>query len=153
MNQTAHISLQILAMSNSVETKETRCALNLPARPASITSDFLLLPADPNLRVSASVRPVRRPVSASAPPVKGVLRLVDDARKQFFEENRPEPHFFPFRSNFSGHSSAKLLLLNNLRRIYQKRIFCASWPFPAFSPPFTPGTARTRGRICPDCRC
>ena len=42
MNQTAHISLQLLSISNSVETKVTVCALTSLARPASITSDFLI---------------------------------------------------------------------------------------------------------------
>ncbi|MEM6308553.1 MAG: hypothetical protein AAF754_00775, partial [Pseudomonadota bacterium] len=42
MNQTAHISLQCLQFSNSVETKMTGCALYFLARPASVTSDFFL---------------------------------------------------------------------------------------------------------------
>jgi len=42
MNQTAHISLQILSISKSVETKETEMRPVLLARPASFTSDFLL---------------------------------------------------------------------------------------------------------------
>jgi len=40
MNQTAHISLQILSISNSVETKITGCALSCLARPACIISVF-----------------------------------------------------------------------------------------------------------------
>jgi len=42
MNQTAHISLQKLSISKSVETKETVCALTCLARPASNTSNFSL---------------------------------------------------------------------------------------------------------------
>ena len=40
MNQTAHISLQILSISKSVETKSTRSAINFLAQPASVTSVF-----------------------------------------------------------------------------------------------------------------
>ncbi len=40
MNQTAHISLQILAISKSVETKSNRMRPNFPARPASLASVF-----------------------------------------------------------------------------------------------------------------
>ena len=52
-NQTAHISLQILAISNSVETKSTGCALFFLARPASVTSKFFAsLPSGASLRRS-----------------------------------------------------------------------------------------------------
>ena len=40
MNQTAHISLQILSISNSVETKSTGSAISLLAQPASCISVF-----------------------------------------------------------------------------------------------------------------
>ncbi|WP_238372950.1 hypothetical protein, partial [Heliomarina baculiformis] len=38
-------------------------------------------------RPSPSVPPVWRPVSASAPPVKGYLRMTPDIRKGFFEKD------------------------------------------------------------------
>ena len=71
-------------MSNSVETKLTGCALNLSARPACNTSDVLLC-VSLRSRPSPSVPPVWRPVSASAPPVKGVLVLLRRTRKRFFQ--------------------------------------------------------------------
>ncbi|MFG6592649.1 hypothetical protein, partial [Sulfitobacter sp. 1A12157] len=49
-----------IKFSNSVETKETEMRPNLSARPASITSNSYP-PRDPNIRVSAAVRPVWRP--------------------------------------------------------------------------------------------
>ncbi|WP_231592790.1 hypothetical protein, partial [Pelagovum pacificum] len=79
MNQTAHISLQILAISKSVEAKSDSVRPNFSARPASITSGFLLRLVGPGFRR----RPVWRPVSASAPPVKGYLRFTDLPRKWF----------------------------------------------------------------------
>ena len=42
MNQTAHISLQILSNSKSVETKLNKMRRILLARPASLNSDFRL---------------------------------------------------------------------------------------------------------------
>ena len=72
------------SMSNSVETKLTGCALNLSARPACNTSDVLLC-VSLRSRPSPSVPPVWRPVSASAPPVKGVLVLLRRTRKRFFQ--------------------------------------------------------------------
>ena len=52
-NQTAHISLQCLSISNSVETKSTGCALFFLARPASVTSKFFAsLPSGASLRRS-----------------------------------------------------------------------------------------------------
>ena len=61
MNQTAHISLQILSISNSVETKSTGCALIFSARPACIISVFFLR----LVAVPFPVWPVWRPVGAS----------------------------------------------------------------------------------------
>jgi hypothetical protein len=55
-------------------------ALSLSARPASSVSVFLP-PAPPR-----SLRPVWRPVSASAPPVRGYLRFGAGGRKGFFAE-------------------------------------------------------------------
>ena len=65
MNQTAHISLQILAISKSVETKSTVCALSSLARPASFTSDF-------RFRLVA-VWPVWRPVVRLSAACEGVF--------------------------------------------------------------------------------
>ncbi|CAN0264564.1 unnamed protein product, partial [Chrysoparadoxa australica] len=54
MNQTAHISLQILSISKSVETKSTEMRPNFLARPACLISEFLP-PSRPPLRVSRFV--------------------------------------------------------------------------------------------------
>ncbi len=101
MNQTAHISLQILSISNNVETKVTGCALTCLARPAHSTSDFCLpspycLPA-----MSVCVGPFGVPVCISAPPVRGVLRLVPKVRKCFFQEIAFFP-IFPIYYVFSA---------------------------------------------------
>lgn len=93
MNQTAHISLQILSISNSVETKSTGCALTCLARPASVTSVFVavgtvwLLPCCPS----------GVPLCASAPPVRGLLRRGAGGRNTFFQGKCifcPSPRFF-----------------------------------------------------------
>ena len=53
MNQTAHISLQILSISKSVETRSTRSAIIFLAQPASVTSVFFAsLPSRASLRRS-----------------------------------------------------------------------------------------------------
>ncbi|WP_082852068.1 hypothetical protein, partial [Sulfitobacter sp. HI0054] len=57
-----HISSDI-KFSNSVETKETEMRPNFLARPASNTSNSYP-PRDPNIRVSAAVRPVWHPSGA-----------------------------------------------------------------------------------------
>ena len=57
MNQTAHISLQKLSISKSVETKVTGCALTSLARPASNTSDIFSL----SLLSASLLRSVWRP--------------------------------------------------------------------------------------------
>ena len=80
MNQTAHISLQILSISKSVETKSTRSAINFLAQPASDTSVFF---AGRPLR-ECLAHSVWRPVSASAPPVRGYLRIAAAPRNPFF---------------------------------------------------------------------
>ncbi len=82
MNQTAHISLQCLSISKSVETKLTGCALFSLARPASNASNCL--PRFPLER--RSVVPSGVPLCASAPPVRGYLRLGAGARKCFFRK-------------------------------------------------------------------
>ena len=85
MNQTAHISLQLLSISKSVETKVTGCALTSLARPASFT---LTVP-----RVSAPFRPSRAPSLHLCVSGEGVLRLVAKTRKTYFQETAS---FFDF---------------------------------------------------------
>ena len=87
MNQTAHISLQKLSISKSVETKVTGSAVTCLARPASNTSDFSLHVAS---RLSASPLPsgpFRFPLALLFAAVEGVLRLVTYTRNPFFREN------------------------------------------------------------------
>ena len=88
MNQTAHISLQILSISKSVETKETEMRPNFLARPAQIPLIFLvrLVSIRPRFRFRPARLTPRRCISA--PPVRGVLRLVADTRNPFFREMR-----------------------------------------------------------------
>ncbi|MGR3566290.1 MAG: hypothetical protein ACU0CN_00940, partial [Pseudooceanicola nanhaiensis] len=79
MNQTAHISLQILAISKSVETKSNWMRRNFLARPAQPYLCF----SRQALRSVRSVVPSGVPLCASAPPVKGYLRMGPDVRKRF----------------------------------------------------------------------
>jgi hypothetical protein len=86
MNQTAHISLQLLSISNSVETKVTVCALTCLARPASDTSNFLIAGLPVGLRFRFRLVRLASRWCLLAPPVRGVLRLVAHTRNPFFEE-------------------------------------------------------------------
>lgn len=82
MNQTAHISLQILAISKSVETKSTRSAAILWRILRQLPQVFL--PSGP-----AGVRRCFRlasPLCASAPPVRGYLRIAAETCNPFFLE-------------------------------------------------------------------
>ena len=81
MNQTAHISLQIFAISKSVETKSTRSASFPLAHPASSTSE---LSPPPFPQEHRSLRPSGVPLCASAPPVRGYLRIAAEPRNPFF---------------------------------------------------------------------
>ncbi len=101
MNQTAHISLQILAISKSVETKLTGCANSYLARPAGILSG-LSHPRPANLRVSASVRPVWCPPPHLCAAGRGVLRLVAQRRKHILEENASSCPLDDFRMKTGG---------------------------------------------------
>jgi len=87
MNQTAHISLQKLSISKSVETKVTGSAVTCLARPAHSTSDFSLrFPPRP----SAFPLPFgsfRVPLALLSAAVEGVLRIVAGTRNPFFQEN------------------------------------------------------------------
>ncbi len=61
MDQTAHISLQLPAISKSEETNETGCALTFSARPASSISVFY----SASRCLGRNRWPVWRPVGAS----------------------------------------------------------------------------------------
>ena len=91
MNQTARISLQILSISKSEETKSTGCALTSLARPASSATYCFR-----RVALASPPRPVLRParalVCASAPPVKGLLRIPAATRKSFLQKHA---NFFP----------------------------------------------------------
>ena len=77
-----HIS-SVLAISKSVETNMTGCALaSWRAPPVVPLIFFLRLVAVP--AVSGVSRPSGAPWCISAPPVRGVLRLVTEARNPFF---------------------------------------------------------------------
>jgi hypothetical protein len=80
MNQTAHISLQILAISKSVETKSNRMRRNFLGAPRTVC--LCVSPSGPSKHPLR--RSVRRPVGASAPPVKGYLEMPPESRKHFF---------------------------------------------------------------------
>ena len=97
-------------MSNSVETKTNRCALTCSARPPAIASDCLRLASLPEPLAGVPSVPSGVPLCASAPPVKGVLRLVPHTRKQFFPEI----------SGFLSFSCNLLISDDNLWRIFQQ---------------------------------
>jgi hypothetical protein len=61
MNQTAHISLQIFINFKERRDKRNKVRPKLSARPASITSDFIV---PPRLSI-VSDKPVWRPAAAS----------------------------------------------------------------------------------------
>ena len=79
-DQTAHISLQLPSISKSQETKRNWMRPIFSARPASFTSYFILR----RVAVWPVWRPVVAVVCASAPPVKGCLRIPTGGRKCFF---------------------------------------------------------------------
>jgi hypothetical protein len=110
MNQTAHISLQILSNSKSVETKMTGCALTYLARPASFASDFIL---PPRCRPVCLARLAPR-WCISAPPVRWVLGLVAETRKRFFKEMssffRNSCYFFKISVLLSIHYRISLII-------------------------------------------
>ena len=83
MNQTAHISLQIPSISNSVETKSTGSA-PLLCGATRVKSLRVFLPRFP--QEHRSVVPSGLPLCASAPPVRGYLRIGPDVRKGFFRQ-------------------------------------------------------------------
>ena len=85
MNQTAHISLQILSVSKSVETKVTGCALTCLARPALVPLIFLIRLVSVCLRFRFRLARLAPRWSVSARPVRGVLELVADTRNPFFQ--------------------------------------------------------------------
>ena len=79
MNQTAHISLQLLSISNSVEDKSDWMRPNFFGAPRL---DYLWYSYPPRCRV-ARLAP-RCGVSVAS--VRGVLRLVSETRNPFFRE-------------------------------------------------------------------
>ncbi len=90
-NQTARISLQILAMSksNPEDKQPDQCALTYRrARPDIPLNYPPSSPSEPQ-----SVVPSVVPASASAAPVKGLLELVPQDRKQKSWEIRDFRHF------------------------------------------------------------
>ena len=82
IDQTAHISLQILSISKSAETKSTRSAIPFWRNLRHIPQ--CLLPSVPLER--RSVVPSGVPLCASAPPVRGYLRIGAEPRNPFFRE-------------------------------------------------------------------
>ncbi|MCV6825771.1 MULTISPECIES: hypothetical protein, partial [Halocynthiibacter] len=82
MNQTAHISLQILIMSNSQEAKTDQVRRNSLAPAACIVSNFLCVA----LPCCFQCGPFGAPVSITASPVRGVLGLAVGVRKRFFQK-------------------------------------------------------------------
>ena len=109
MNQTAHISLQKLSISKSVETKETVCALTCLARPASNTSNFsLCFPPRPSA-FPLQCGSFRVPLALLFAAVEGVLRLVTYTRNPFFRENAFFVKLLVFRV-FSGGCLPRIAL-------------------------------------------
>ena len=84
MNQTAHISLQNIPFSKSVETNKTGCARFFLARPASFTSDFVLRLVAVCLRFRFRPARLAPRCCVAAASVRGYLRLVPGARNPFF---------------------------------------------------------------------
>ena len=82
MNQTAHISLQILSISKSVETKSTEMRPNFLGAPRLV---YLWCCSASRCRLCRS-SPSGAPPCASAPPVRGYLRIGAETRKGFFSE-------------------------------------------------------------------
>ena len=101
MNQTAHISLQIPAISKSVETKSTSGALAYRRDLPHLPQVFL------TSRPSEAPLPqiVRPPSPASAPLVKAYLRPTPKPCNPFFRETSSFFH--------TGHFSLKIIALRN----------------------------------------
>ncbi len=86
-----HISSDI-SISNSVETKRNKCALNYRrARPS--TSEFLLTASEPSRPFPTRPTRLAPRQCISAPPVRGVLRLVRSGRKGFFRQKAQQGAF------------------------------------------------------------
>jgi hypothetical protein len=105
MNQTAHISLQIPAISKSVETKSTSGALAYRRDLPHLPQVFL------TSRPSEAPLPqaVRPPSTASAPLVKAYLRPTHKPCNPFFRETSSFFH--------TGHFSLKIIALRNRNAI------------------------------------
>ena len=98
MNQTAHISLHVLINFKERRDKRNSVRPNLFGAPRLEYLWFLVLRL---VAVWPVWRPVGALVCASAPPVRGVLRLVADTRNPFFHKNAFFAKFPVFRL-FSG---------------------------------------------------
>ncbi len=114
---------------------------NFVARPASNTSDFLSC-------VSLPCGPFGAPLSASAPPVRGVLRLLTGTRNPFFREkcifcDKPDfSHVLGGLGQFQyvDAGSDRNFLRQNRNRIYQ------IWGYPQSLPQDSPLSGQTH---CP----
>ena len=85
-NQTAHISLQILAMSNSAETKTNRMRPNLSARPPVNTSNFLLRLVTVSSASPPRRRPVWRPVVRLSAAGEGAFTVTSQNPQPLFDQ-------------------------------------------------------------------
>ena len=97
MNQTAHISLQLISISKSVETeasetKVTGCAVTYWRAPPQIPQCSCL----PSRWSVAPLVCLAARWSVSARPVRGVLRLVADTRNPFFHRIASFLDFYDF---------------------------------------------------------
>lgn len=100
MNQTAHISLQILSMSKSVEKKSTGSAKNPQRAPLHVS----LITTKPDIKTphhTVPSVPSSQPTHIAAPPVRGVLWFDAGGRNPFFAHR----HVF-FAIRFYGVISA-----------------------------------------------
>ncbi len=164
MNQTAHISLQILSISNSVETKTNRMRPNLLGAPRLQYLIFFF-----HLFASASPRrPVWRPLVHLCASGKGVLGLVPKTRKPFFHQTSSFLHFYDFPCKirrlrcdyFNRPANSAILLLRCGTVQYQILSFPQAYPQDSATRPpiqqrltlmnrlFLPESVRIRG-ICP----
>ncbi len=97
MNQTAHISLQCLQFSNNVRTKrpERQNLPEAPKFPGATRLSCLKISPKPRFRTLAR-RSVWRPVSASAPPVRGFYGLPPIPATPFLQKRHLFSNFLIF---------------------------------------------------------
>ena len=143
-----HISSDI-SISNSVETKETRCALTSWRAPPRIPLIFLVASRFRPSAFPLQCGPSGAPLCASAPPVRGVLRLVTETRNPFFQEKCifcDKPDFSHVlgglrQFQYADAGSVRNFLRRNRNRIYQ------IWGYPQSLPQVSPRSGQTHGRI------